>query len=266
MIDMDVHVDEVHEYTDSQTKEKRMSKVHGHLNVVPVDVKTGKLNGKKFAFKDKIKAWNDALERMTRNEFGCHFNSGKKRNGEYRPVEVLKAESEKAAVEMGLNERENLLNKKKRDIDILDQDVLAREIEVLTNEAENERNMRNNRVEAEKIRTGREKFEEEKKEFEKEKQELRDKAAAVLLVEERNAYLIELGKEREAELEEQDEKKHKEEGMAGIKRRESTVELEGQRADRRRVRREEGRQRIREAEETVSELAGPKPDDDEYVP
>lgn len=96
MIDMETHCSEVHDYIDPETKEESISCRHGHLEFVPlVD---GKLNGKAFSSRKNIIEFNNAVQEMTLNEFGMEWNDGTKKKGN-KPVEELKAASEKAEIE-----------------------------------------------------------------------------------------------------------------------------------------------------------------------
>lgn len=85
-----VHADEIHDYTDPETKEKVPSRVHAHYAGVPVV--DGSLNGKKVSAKRNIIKLNTTIEKMTQNEFGCGFMTGKKTKST-KTVETLKTDS-----------------------------------------------------------------------------------------------------------------------------------------------------------------------------
>lgn len=90
-----VHFDEVHEYTDPTTHEKRMSRPALHAYIVPeVD---GKLNAKKVSSRGCMVALNNTVEAMTRARFGVQFMDGSKKKSR-KSVEELKQESDKAAI------------------------------------------------------------------------------------------------------------------------------------------------------------------------
>lgn len=88
----DVHVDEVHDYIDSVTEEWTTSREHGHFGVVPeVD---GVLNGKAFFSRKNMRILNNSIETMTKQKYGCKFQTGEKRKSK-ETVEELKTKSEK---------------------------------------------------------------------------------------------------------------------------------------------------------------------------
>lgn len=90
-----VHFDEVHEYTDPTTHEKRMSRPALHAYIVPeVD---GKLNAKKVSSRGCMVALNNTVEAMTKARFGVQFMDGSKKKSR-KSVEELKQESDKAAI------------------------------------------------------------------------------------------------------------------------------------------------------------------------
>lgn len=96
LIEIQFDMDEEHEYIDPQTKEKVISRNHGHARLFP-NV-GGKLNGKAFSSRAEIKALNNALDVMSVQKFGVHMmdGTGKKSKG---TVEQLKAASLRAEVE-----------------------------------------------------------------------------------------------------------------------------------------------------------------------
>lgn len=93
LIEAFYHYDEGHEYIDPETKEKKMSRNHGHYNFVPeVD---GQLNGKAFSSRANMKKLNGAIDKMCQMEFGVLFMDGTKKKGK-KTVEQLKNESKEA--------------------------------------------------------------------------------------------------------------------------------------------------------------------------
>lgn len=99
-----VHVDEIHDYIDADTGEQRTSVVHMHLPVIPFNPHTRRLSGKWFSSRAKMTEVNNAIQKMTRKEFGCDFMTGtKKKSGE--TVEELKARSRKAIAEIDYSRR-----------------------------------------------------------------------------------------------------------------------------------------------------------------
>lgn len=95
-MDGKIHYDEEHEYIDPETKQKEMSRVHGHFMIVPeVD---GQLNAKKISLRKNMKKLNQKVEAMTVAEFGCRFMTGKGTKSR-KPVAQLKNESEALRLE-----------------------------------------------------------------------------------------------------------------------------------------------------------------------
>lgn len=94
-LDMQVDMDENHEYYDAEKGGMVMSREHGHARLIPeVD---GKLNGKAFSSRAAITGLNDALQEMSLREFGVPMMDGSKRKGR-KTVEQLKAQSEAEAI------------------------------------------------------------------------------------------------------------------------------------------------------------------------
>ena len=98
VIDMAVDVDEVHTYTDPRTHEQRESQEHGHLWFVPEAA--GKLNAKAVCDLKHIKAFNRALDEMTRQKYHTLYNDGTgATDGGNKTVDELKAASRVAELE-----------------------------------------------------------------------------------------------------------------------------------------------------------------------
>lgn len=90
-----VHFDEVHEYTDPATHEKRMSRPAMHAYVIPTVC--DKLNAKQVASRSNMIALNNSVEAMSQARYGVHFMDGSKKKSR-KSVEELKQESDKASV------------------------------------------------------------------------------------------------------------------------------------------------------------------------
>lgn len=91
-----VHFDEVHEYTDAETGEKRLSRPHLHAYAVP-DI-GGKLNAKQYTARRQMVALNNAIEAVTSARYpGYKFMTGKGTKSK-KSVEQLKQESAYAEV------------------------------------------------------------------------------------------------------------------------------------------------------------------------
>lgn len=111
-----IHRDEQHEYTDTESNEKRMSREHMHVIVIPEH--DGKLNGKWFSSKRNMIQLNNTLHKMTEDDYGLQFMDGSKKKSR-KSVEALKRRSEALQAE----ERVKALEERTR--------VLESEIEVL---------------------------------------------------------------------------------------------------------------------------------------
>lgn len=83
-----VHRDEIHDYTDKDGQ-RRTSKNHAHGFVVPE--LNGQLNAKQCSSRKNMVALNNAIDDMTKRDYGCTFKVGGKKNT--KTVEELKKES-----------------------------------------------------------------------------------------------------------------------------------------------------------------------------
>ena len=90
------HMDEVHDYYDPKEERWRTSVEHAHLMVIPE--MDGSLNGKAFSSRARMIAINNEIEKMTMQEFGVHFKTGKGKRGQ--TVEEMKQESAEAMKRM----------------------------------------------------------------------------------------------------------------------------------------------------------------------
>lgn len=95
ILDTDVHFDEVHEYIDSKTHQKMMSRVHAHTNIIPRTL-DGRLCCKDVSSRQNIIELNRQVEEMTQKNYGIQFNNGEV--ARKKSVEQLKAESLKLEV------------------------------------------------------------------------------------------------------------------------------------------------------------------------
>lgn len=83
-----VHRDEIHDYTDKDGQ-RRTSKNHVHGFVVPE--LNGQLNAKQCSSRKNMVSLNNAIDDMTKRDYGCTFKVGGKKNS--KTVEELKKES-----------------------------------------------------------------------------------------------------------------------------------------------------------------------------
>ena len=87
-----VHVDEVHTYTDRAADGslyKRESLQHMHTLITPYTREKG-VNGKAFETRERLKGFNNGIDKMVREEFGIAFNTGEL--AKHKTVEQLKTE------------------------------------------------------------------------------------------------------------------------------------------------------------------------------
>ena len=124
------HVDEIHDYIDSSTKQERTSMRHIHQYVIPNI--NDKLNGKAFSSRKNMIAVNNAIEEMCQKDYGVPFMTGEKTKST-ESVESLKLKSK--ALE--LDERENLVEQREeavahdeRELDKREKAVAQRESDV----------------------------------------------------------------------------------------------------------------------------------------
>lgn len=104
-----IHRDEQHEYTDTESNEKRMSREHMHVIVIPEH--DGKLNGKWFSSKRNMIQLNNTLHKMTEDDYSLQFMDGSKKKSR-KSVEALKRRSEALQAEervKALEERTRVL-------------------------------------------------------------------------------------------------------------------------------------------------------------
>ena len=137
VVDMDVHVDEKHNYVDPDTKETVESRIHGHFVFIPVvdeKVKTirepvtdengepvrdkrgrikrrtvGKevvkldvpeVQANQVATRANMRRANEAMDAMCTKLFGCSYTTGKGKKRRNKTVEELKVMSAEAAAEL----------------------------------------------------------------------------------------------------------------------------------------------------------------------
>lgn len=91
-----IHRDEVHDYYDTEKQAWCKSRVHAQGILVPeVD---GSLCAKKVTARGRMMALNEAIDQMSRDEFGLAFMDGTKRKSR-GSVEAMKAKSLQAEIE-----------------------------------------------------------------------------------------------------------------------------------------------------------------------
>lgn len=90
-----VHKDEIHEYTDSVTKDKRSSLEHAHT-LVSVYTEEKGINGKAFESRESLKKLNKAVNEMCVQIFGIEYNTHE--TPRHQKVEDMKLESRLASM------------------------------------------------------------------------------------------------------------------------------------------------------------------------
>lgn len=98
VLDIKIHRDEVHDYTDPGSKERVTSRIHGHVFMFPeVD---NKLNAKQFSSRQNMMSLNRRIDKMTRSLYSCAFMTGKlAKDRDFQSVEQLKHASDNADLE-----------------------------------------------------------------------------------------------------------------------------------------------------------------------
>ena len=93
IIDMIIHKDEVHNYIDARTGEKKVSRWHAHCFVIPE--LEGKLLAKKFTDRKSMTSLNNIVHDMTKSKFNTDFLLGKGNYdvNDYKDIETLKGDS-----------------------------------------------------------------------------------------------------------------------------------------------------------------------------
>lgn len=98
VLDIKIHRDEVHDYTDPGSKERVTSRIHGHVFMFPEI--SGKLNAKQFSSKQNMMSLNRRIDKMTHSLYGCAFLTGKlAKDRDFQTVEQLKRASDNAELE-----------------------------------------------------------------------------------------------------------------------------------------------------------------------
>lgn len=99
VLDIKIHRDEVHDYTDPDSKQRVTSRIHGHVFMFPeID---GKLNAKQFSSRQNMMSLNRRIDKMTHSLYGCAFLTCKlAKDRDFQSVEQLKRASDNAELEL----------------------------------------------------------------------------------------------------------------------------------------------------------------------
>ena len=90
MLEGYIHRDEVHTYTDPTIKREVTSREHMHMYVIPE--RNGRLCAKECTARASMIALNNAIQKMSEEEFGVQFMDGSKKKSR-GTVEEMKAQS-----------------------------------------------------------------------------------------------------------------------------------------------------------------------------
>lgn len=138
-----VHVDEQHEYIDPDSKESRMSRSHAQGVMVPET--GGRLCAKDFVSRGRMIAINNAIDKMSQEEFGVKFMDGSQAKSR-GSVETMKQKSARAKIDKDLETALEAARQKVKDVEqeatdkaaelaAREADVTAREVEVTKKES-----------------------------------------------------------------------------------------------------------------------------------
>lgn len=134
-----VHVDEQHEYIDPDSKESRMSRSHAQGVMVPET--GGRLCAKDFVSRGRMIAINNAIDKMSQEEFGVKFMDGSQAKSR-GSVETLKQRSARLQIDRDLEaarqkvkDVEQEATDKAAELAAREADVTAREVEVTKKES-----------------------------------------------------------------------------------------------------------------------------------
>lgn len=92
-----IHRDEVHEYTDPVTRERKMSRVHAHCVCIPYVAGRG-VNCKAFTSRDRLRQIQQAIDSRCRRDFGIPYLDGSRQRSR-GSVEDLKIASARVEAE-----------------------------------------------------------------------------------------------------------------------------------------------------------------------
>ena len=108
VLDIKIHRDEIHEYTDVDTGKRVMSRAHGHAFVFPeVD---GRLCAKSFSSRRQMRELNRKIDELTHERYHCAFLTGEHSvDRSFQTVEQLKRRSdEMEAQTKAMQERQTI--------------------------------------------------------------------------------------------------------------------------------------------------------------
>lgn len=128
-----VHVDEQHEYIDPDSKESRMSRSHAQGVMVPET--EGRLCAKDFVSRGRMIAINNAIDKMSQEEFGVKFMDGSQAKSR-GSVETLKQRSARLQIDRDLEAARQKVKDVEQEATDKAAELAAREADVTTREAD----------------------------------------------------------------------------------------------------------------------------------
>lgn len=128
-----VHVDEQHEYIDPDSKESRMSRSHAQGVMVPET--EGRLCAKDFVSRGRMIAINNAIDKMSQEEFGVKFMNGSQAKSR-GSVETLKQRSARLQIDRDLEAARQKVKDVEQEATDKAAELAAREADVTTREAD----------------------------------------------------------------------------------------------------------------------------------
>lgn len=128
-----VHVDEQHEYIDPDSKESRMSRSHAQGVMVPET--EGRLCAKDFVSRGRMIAINNAIDKMSQEEFGVKFMDGSQAKSR-GSVETLKQRSARLQIDRDLEAARQKVKDVEQEATDKAAELAAREADVTTREVE----------------------------------------------------------------------------------------------------------------------------------
>lgn len=119
VLDIKIHRDEIHEYTDPATGEKVTSRTHGHCFMFP-DI-NGRLCAKQFSSKTNMRSLNREIDVMSREKYHCRFLTGElAKDRQFQSVEQLKRASDNAELQRQTQELQRQAQKAHEDIQAME--------------------------------------------------------------------------------------------------------------------------------------------------
>ena len=105
VLDIKIHRDEIHDYTDPATKRRITSRVHGHCFMIPT-IDGEHYNAKEFSSRANMQRLNREIDAMSRERYHCVFLTGEKTvDRAFQSIEQLKRASDLAEQDRQIAEK-----------------------------------------------------------------------------------------------------------------------------------------------------------------